>query len=96
MVVYIIILWVVFELIELENEVCLNFGINNYLIWDFIIDEFLRSRSFENFVFFWNYGEYGGLFNLEYYCYGLSKVYWVDIFYDWLVFMFIYVGMDKF
>lgn len=44
--VYIVILWLVFELIELENEVCLNFGINNYLIWDFIIDEFLRGRGF--------------------------------------------------
>ena len=95
-VAYIITPRAALELIELENEVRLNSGTNNYSTWDSTIDEFLRSRSFENFVPFRNYGEHGGLPNLEHYSYGLSKVHRADILYDRLAFMPIYAGTDKF
>ena len=84
------------ELIELENEVRLNSGTNNYSTWDSTIDEFLRGRGFQNFVPFRNYGEHGGLPNLEHYRYGLSRVHRADILYDRLAFMPIYAGRDKF
>ncbi|NEQ34960.1 MAG: LPS biosynthesis glycosyltransferase [Okeania sp. SIO3I5] len=84
------------QLIELENEVRLNSGTDNYSTWDSTIDEFLRSRNFQNFVPFRNYGEHGGLPNLEHSRFGLSKVHRADILYDKLAFMPIYAGVDKF
>ena len=84
------------QLIELENEVRLSSGTDNYSTWDSTIDEFLRNRNFQNFVPFRNYGEHGGLPNLEHSRFGLSKVHRADILYDKLAFMPIYAGVDKF
>ncbi|MEB3342835.1 LPS biosynthesis glycosyltransferase [Okeania sp.] len=95
-VAYIITPEAALELIELANEVRLNFGSDNYSTWDSTIDEFLRKRNFQNFVPFKNYGEHGGLPNLEHSRFGLSKVHRADVLYDKLAFLPIYAGVDQF
>ncbi|MEM8602677.1 MAG: LPS biosynthesis glycosyltransferase [Cyanobacteria bacterium P01_H01_bin.121] len=77
-------------LIELSEQVRANIGPCNYSTWDSSIDSFLRERSFKNYVPFRNYGEHGGIPNLEHKQFGLSKVHRADVLYGSLAFTPIY------
>lgn len=62
-----------------------------YLSWDSKIDEFLRRKNFKNYIPFRNYGEHGGLPNLEHHHHGLSRTHRADVLYNKLAFMPLYV-----
>jgi hypothetical protein len=66
-------------LIDLADQVSQDPGPYNYSPWDSSIDSFLRAKGLRNYVPFRNYGEHGGLPNLEHQRFGLSKVHRADI-----------------
>ncbi|MUG91960.1 LPS biosynthesis glycosyltransferase [Scytonema sp. UIC 10036] len=77
-------------LLELGEAVKKTSGSTAYSAWDSTIDMFLRNRNLKNYIPFRNYGEHGGLPNLEHSRYGLSKTHRADILYNKLAFMPIY------
>lgn len=76
-------------LLEIKEKIRLQHG-NSYSTWDSKIDEFLRNHRFKNFIPFRNYGEHGGLPNLEHVQNGLSKTHRADVLYGNLAFSPIY------
>ena len=65
-----------------------------YSPWDSDIDYFLRDRGFRNYVPFRNYGEHGGLPNLEHHQNKLSKTHRADILYGKLAFTPLYASSN--
>lgn len=82
-------------LLELETQVRQNPGPTAYSPWDSTIDDFLRARKFRNYIPFRNYGEHGGLPNLEHQRFGLSKTHRADCLYGKLAFVPPYANVDK-
>ncbi len=85
-------------LIDLAKEVIEKIGDKTYSTWDSNVDSFLRARKMKNFIPFRNYGEHGGLPNLEHFQNGLSKTHRADVFYGKLAFMPLYashINKDK-
>jgi GR25 family glycosyltransferase involved in LPS biosynthesis len=78
-------------LLELEAQIRNNPGPTVYSTWDSSVDNFLRAKGFKNYIPFRNYGEHGGLPNLEHQKHGLSKTHRADVLYDKLAFMPMYV-----
>jgi hypothetical protein len=83
------------HLLELADQINLNPGPENYSSWDSTIDTFLRHRGFKNHLPFRNYGEHGGLPNLEHRRAGLSTVHRADVLYGRLAFLPPYVTHAK-
>jgi GR25 family glycosyltransferase involved in LPS biosynthesis len=63
-----------------------------YSTWDSHLDNFLRSQKLKNYIPFRNYGEHGGLPNLEHSRHGLSKTHRADVLYSKLAFMPLYAS----
>ena len=82
-------------LIDLAEEVVKKIGNKTYSTWDSNIDSFLRARKLKNFIPFRNYGEHGGLPNLEHFQNNLSKTHRADVLYGQLAFLPIYANQDK-
>ncbi len=82
-------------LIELAEEVREKVGTTSYSSWDSKIDEFLRNKKLKNYIPFRNYGEHGGLPNLEHYKHGLSKTHRADVLYGKLAFMPLYATREE-
>ncbi len=82
-------------LIELAEEVSRKYGATAYSSWDSTIDSFLRIRKLKSYIPFRNYGEHGGLPNLEHCQNGLSKTHRADILYGKLAFLPLYAANDK-
>lgn len=81
-------------LIDLADEIRDKSGTNTYSSWDSTIDTFLRARKFKNYIPFRNYGEHGGLPNLEHYKNGLSKTHRSDVLYGKLAFVPLYASVE--
>ncbi len=79
-------------LIELAESIGDTIGSNVYSTWDSSLDNFLRARKFKNYIAFRNYGEHGGLPNLEHYQKGLSKTHRADVLYRKLAFTPMYAS----
>lgn len=77
-------------LIRLAEEIRETVGATNYSSWDSQIDGFLRTRKLKNYIPWRNYGEHGGLPNLEHHRSGLSKTHRADVLYGKLAFMPLY------
>ena len=90
MVAYIITAKSAKHLIELAEEVREKNGPTTYSSWDSTVDNFLRARGLKNYIPFRNYGEHGGLPNLEHRKHGLSKVHRADVLYRKLAFLPLY------
>lgn len=82
-------------LIELAEEVGEEKGAVSYSSWDSNIDKFLRARNLKNYIPFRNYGEHGGLPNLEHYKNGLSKTHRSDVLYGKLAFLPLYASEER-
>lgn len=82
------------KLIEFAAELMQKFKPNAYSIWDCHLDSFLRNRKLKNYIPFRNYGEHGGLPNLEHYRHGLSRTHRADVLYNKLYFMPIYASKE--
>jgi len=87
MVAYIIKAYVAEYLIELAEDVTQKVGPINYCSWDSGIDSFLLAKQLKNYIPFRNYGEHGGLPNLEHYRHGLKKTHRADVLYGKLAFV---------
>lgn len=81
-------------LIELADEVTEKIGTNQYSSWDSNIDSFLRQKQLKNYIPWRNYGEHGGLPNLEHQQNNLSKTHRADVLYHQLAFLPMY-ATDK-
>lgn len=81
-------------LLELAREIHEEYGPNAYSSWDSSIDTFLRRRILKNYIPFRNYGEHGGLPNLEHYKHGLSKTHRADVLYGKLAFLPFYAHKE--
>lgn len=81
-------------LIELAAQVEKEPGPRAYSPWDSGIEYYLRDRGLKNYVPFRNYGEHGGLPNLEHKQNKLSKAHRADVLYGPLAFapMYAYPG----
>lgn len=77
-------------LLQLEERIKQNPGPKNYSPWDSSIEEILRKQKLKNYLPFRNYGEHGGLPNLEHYRHNLSKVHRADVLYGELAFLPLY------
>ena len=73
-------------LIELAAQVEKDPGPSAYSPWDSGIEYYLRDRHLHNYVPFRNYGEHGGLPNLEHQQNKLSKAHRADVLYGQLAF----------
>lgn len=73
-------------LIELAAQVEKDPGPRAYSPWDSGIEYYLRDRGLKNYVPFRNYGEHGGLPNLEHQQNKLSKAHRADVLYGKLAF----------
>ncbi|WP_016950653.1 hypothetical protein [Anabaena sp. PCC 7108] len=82
-------------LIELSDEITEKVGAFNYSTWDSNIDSFLRERKLKNYIPWRNYGEHGGLPNLEHYQNNLSKTHRADVLYNQLAFIPLYAVGKK-
>jgi len=82
-------------LIELAEEIGEKYGTNAYSSWDSDIDKFLRKKGMQNYIPFRNYGEHGGLPNLEHYKNGLSKTHRSDVLYGKLAFLPFYACEER-
>ncbi|BAY91647.1 MULTISPECIES: LPS biosynthesis glycosyltransferase [unclassified Tolypothrix] len=82
-------------LLELAEEIRTNVGETNYSSWDSTIDSFLRRKGLKNYIPWRNYGEHGGLPNLEHYKNNLSKTHRADVLYGKLAFMPLYAAKDS-
>ncbi|MFB2837214.1 LPS biosynthesis glycosyltransferase [Floridanema evergladense] len=82
-------------LIELAEEINQKYGTNAYSSWDSDIDKFLRQKALKNYIPFRNYGEHGGLPNLEHYKNGLSKTHRADVLYGKLAFLPFYASEER-
>jgi GR25 family glycosyltransferase involved in LPS biosynthesis len=82
-------------LLELQKQIEENPGPLAYSSWDSSLDNFLRTRKFKNYIPFRNYGEHGGLPNLEHHKNNLSKTHRADVLYKKLAFMPMYVTDKK-
>ncbi|MFB2936527.1 LPS biosynthesis glycosyltransferase [Aerosakkonemataceae cyanobacterium BLCC-F154] len=82
-------------LIELAAEINEEYGTNAYSSWDSDIDKILRKKGLRNYIPFRNYGEHGGLPNLEHYQNGLSKTHRADVLYGKLAFLPFYACEER-
>ncbi|ARV61500.1 LPS biosynthesis glycosyltransferase [Nostocales cyanobacterium HT-58-2] len=82
-------------LLDLAKEVIEKQGATTYSTWDSTIDSFLRQRKLKNYIPWRNYGEHGGLPNLEHHQNNLSRTHRADVLYGQLAFMPIYAGSEK-
>ncbi len=82
-------------LMELAEEIREKKGPTAYSSWDSNVDTFLRARKLKNYIPFRNYGEHGGLPNLEHYKNGLSKTHRADVLYGKLAFLPLYASGEK-
>jgi GR25 family glycosyltransferase involved in LPS biosynthesis len=82
-------------LMELAEEIREKKGPTAYSSWDSNVDTFLRARNLKNYIPFRNYGEHGGLPNLEHYKNGLSKTHRADVLYGKLAFLPLYASGEK-
>jgi len=80
------------KLICFAEELMNNSEPNAYTSWDSYLDNFLRSQKLKNYVPFRNYGEHGGLPNVEHSRHGLSKTHRADVLYNQLTFMPLYAS----
>ncbi|AFY40794.1 hypothetical protein [Nostoc sp. PCC 7107] len=80
------------KLIRFAEELLQKLEPNAYSTWDTYLDNFLRHHNLKNYIPFRNYGEHGGLPNLEHSRYGLSKTHRADVLYDNLAFMPMYAS----
>ena len=86
MVAYIVTPQAAKYLLELATEIEQQPGPYIYSSWDSEVDRFLRLKKLKNYIPFRNYGEHGGLPNLEHQKYGLSKTHRADVLYGKLAF----------
>ncbi|BAY18477.1 hypothetical protein NIES21_43240 [Anabaenopsis circularis NIES-21] len=87
------------KLIKFAEELIQQSDPNAYSTWDTYLDNFLRHHHLKNYIPFRNYGEHGGLPNLEHSRHGLSKTHRADVLYNQLAFMPMYAsktGVDYF
>lgn len=82
-------------LLNLAEEVTEKQGATTYSSWDSTIDSFLRQRKLKNYIPWRNYGEHGGLPNLEHHQNNLSKTHRADVLYGKLAFMPLYAANEK-
>ncbi|XWK85938.1 MAG: LPS biosynthesis glycosyltransferase [Phormidium sp.] len=82
-------------LIELGEDINQKYGTNAYSSWDSDIDKFIRQKALKNYIPFRNYGEHGGLPNLEHYKNGLSKTHRADVLYGKLAFLPFYASQER-
>ncbi len=82
-------------LLSLEESIGRNPGPKAYSSWDSTLDEILRKHSLKNYLPFRNYGEHGGLPNLEHHRHNLSKVHRADVLYGPLAFIPLYAQSDN-
>ncbi|HAX77741.1 MAG TPA: LPS biosynthesis glycosyltransferase [Cyanobacteria bacterium UBA11372] len=82
-------------LIDLAEETREKKGAEVYSAWDSGVDNFLRAKKLKNYIPFRNYGEHGGLPNLEHYKNGLSKTHRADVLYGKLAFLPLYAAAEK-
>lgn len=82
-------------LLDLAEEVTQKQGATTYSSWDSSIDSFLRQRKLKNYIPWRNYGEHGGLPNLEHYQNNLSRTHRADVLYGKLAFMPLYAVDEK-
>ncbi|MEW5860318.1 MAG: LPS biosynthesis glycosyltransferase [Cyanobacteriota bacterium] len=82
-------------LIELAEEITRTSGPTAYSSWDSNIDSFLRSKKLKNYIPLRNYGEHGGMPNLEHHQNGLSKTHRADVLYGKLAFLPLYASDAK-
>lgn len=82
-------------LIELADEIREKKGGEVYSTWDSGVDKILRAKKLKNYIPFRNYGEHGGLPNLEHYKNGLSKTHRADVLYGKLAFLPMYASDGK-
>ncbi|MBD2437921.1 LPS biosynthesis glycosyltransferase [Nostoc sp. FACHB-110] len=75
------------KLIEFATQLLQTSNPETYFTWDSQIDSFLRHHKLKNYVPFRNYGEHGGLPNLEHFLHGLSKTHRADVLYNQLHFL---------
>jgi len=87
MVAYIIKANITGYLIELAEDITQKVGPINYYSWDSGIDSLLLAKQLKNYIPFRNYGEHGGLPNLEHYRHGLNKTHRADVLYGKLAFV---------
>ncbi|NET58147.1 MAG: LPS biosynthesis glycosyltransferase [Symploca sp. SIO2E6] len=87
MVAYIVTPGAAQYLIDLAEEVKQKMGTSNYSSWDSEVDSVLLAKQLKNYIPFRNYGEHGGLPNLEHHAHGLSKTHRADILYGKLAFV---------
>ncbi|WP_200929829.1 LPS biosynthesis glycosyltransferase [Nostoc piscinale] len=78
------------KLIKFAEELMKNLEPNAYSTWDTYLDNFLRRHKLKNYIPFRNYGEHGGLPNLEHSRHGLSKTHRADVLCNQLAFMPMY------
>ncbi len=82
-------------LLELAEEIREKVGATNYSSWDSNIDSFLRHKNLKNYIPWRNYGEHGGLPNLEHYQNNLSRTHRADVLYGKLAYMPLYAVGEK-
>lgn len=74
-------------LLGLAEEITQKYGSTSYSSWDSMLDNYLRARSFKNYIPWRNYGEHGGAPNPEHRQNKLSKTHRADVLYGKLVFI---------
>lgn len=84
------------KLICFAEQLMNNSEPNAYSTWDSHLDNFLRYHKLKNYVPFRNYGEHGGLPNLEHSHHGLSKTHRADVLYNRLAFLPLYASKSYF
>ena len=73
-------------LLEHAESIHQQFGPRTYSVWDSQVEHVLRSRGFQSYIPFRNYGEHGGHPNHEHYLAKLSREHRADVLYDSLAF----------
>lgn len=94
MVAYVITARSARSLIELAAQIEKDPGPRAYSSWDSGIEYYLRDKGCRNYVPFRNYGEHGGLPNLEHQQNRLSKAHRADVLYGKLAFAPMYAKMN--
>lgn len=84
------------KLIEFAQQLMQSSEPHTYSTWDSQLDSFLRHQQLKNYVPFRNYGEHGGLPNLEHSRHGLSKTHRADVLYSQLHFLPAYASQSYF
>lgn len=77
-------------LLEFAAEIEKTTAPTAYSSWDSKLDGFLREKNLKNYIPFRNYGEHGGLPNLEHHRHGLSKTHRAGVLYNRLAFLPLY------